>query len=131
MWLYTLLSQVVSMSVYGWRVTGRLHFSSISVLGPVACLAIRPDIVSLITGLFRQASLYMALVCNLCMPFILILPLSLTQKETTLAVVDDNHPILQLGGQVEGEARPRETRAEWSHLDRHVIHDVLTANTPP
>lgn len=128
MWLYTLLSQVVLMSVYGWRVTLRLHFSSIRVLGPVACLTIRPDIVSLITGLFRRASLYMALVC---MPFILTLPLSLTQKETTLAVVDDNHPILQLGGQVEGEARPRETRAEWSHLDRHVIHDVLTASTPP
>ena len=48
-----------------------------------------------------------------------------TQQEATLAVVDDHHAILELGGQVEGEAGAGQTRLRGRHADQHVVHDVV------
>lgn len=53
-------------------------------------------------------------------------PSVLTQQEGTLAVEDHHHAVLQLGGQVEGEARPRQPRLWWKDFTQHVVHDVVT-----
>lgn len=49
----------------------------------------------------------------------------LTQKNSTLAMVDHDNTILELGGEVEGEARPWQTWLRWWDPLQHVVHDVL------
>lgn len=49
----------------------------------------------------------------------------LTQEDSTLFVVNKYHTILELGGQVEGEARSWQTRLRWWDLLQHVAHDVI------
>lgn len=40
-------------------------------------------------------------------------------------MVDNNDTILELGGEVEGEARTRQTRPRRWDLLQHVVHDVV------
>ena len=40
-------------------------------------------------------------------------------------VIDDHHAVLELGGQVEGEAGAGQTRLRGRHPDQHVVHDVF------
>lgn len=55
-----------------------------------------------------------------------VLPVvSLTQENGALAVEDHNNAILELGGEVEGEARPWQTWMRWWDLLQHIVHDVL------
>lgn len=51
----------------------------------------------------------------------------LTQENNTLLVEDDHDAVLELGGEVEGEARPRQTGPGGRDLLQHVVHDVITA----
>lgn len=44
-------------------------------------------------------------------------------------MIDNNNPILQLGGEVEGEARARQARPRWWDLVQHVAHDVVAVWT--
>lgn len=53
-------------------------------------------------------------------------PSPLTEQEGTLTVEDQHHAVLQLGGQVEREARPRQSGLWWKHSTQHVVHDVVT-----
>jgi len=41
-------------------------------------------------------------------------------------VVDEDDAVLELGGEVEGEARPRQAGLRGGHLLQHVAHDVIT-----
>lgn len=38
---------------------------------------------------------------------------------------DHHHAVLQLGGQVEGEARPRQSRLWWKNSPQHVVYEVV------
>lgn len=51
----------------------------------------------------------------------------LTQENHTLAVEDHHQAVLELGGQVEGEAGPRQAGPRRRHLLQHIAHDVVTA----
>lgn len=41
-------------------------------------------------------------------------------------MVDDDDAILELGGQVEGEARSWQTRSRRRDPLQHIVHDVIT-----
>lgn len=49
----------------------------------------------------------------------------LTQKNSTLPVVDHNDTILKLGGQVEGESGSGQTWTRWCDPFQHVVYDVV------
>lgn len=51
----------------------------------------------------------------------------LTQENHTLAVEDHHQAVLELGGQVEGEAGPRQAGPRRRDLLQHIAHDVVTA----
>lgn len=53
-------------------------------------------------------------------------PSALTKQEGTLTVEDQHHAVLQLGGQVEGEARPRKAWLWRKNSAQHIVHDVVT-----
>lgn len=53
---------------------------------------------------------------------------TLTEQEAALLVEDENHSVLQLGRQVEREARPGEPRARWRNPSCHIVHNVLAAH---
>lgn len=55
----------------------------------------------------------------------------LTQEEDALAVVDHHDAILELGGQVEGEAGLRQVGLRRRDLLQHVAHDVITGRAVP
>lgn len=59
-------------------------------------------------------------------PPLLPLPLPLTQKHPTLAVVDDDDTILELGGQVEGETWAGQSWQRGWDSHQHIVHDVIT-----
>lgn len=54
-------------------------------------------------------------------------PVSLTEQEGALLVEDQDHSVLQLGRQVEREARPREPGLRRRNPSCHIVHNVLAA----
>lgn len=55
------------------------------------------------------------------------LPLPLTEQKAALLAVEEDHSVLRLGRQVEGEARPGEPRLRWRNPSCHIGHNVLAA----
>lgn len=51
----------------------------------------------------------------------------LTKQKAALLVVDNDHAILQLRRQVEGEARPGLVGLEGRNVSYHIVQDVVAA----